>query len=256
MKEAISIAERIDIPPDVASSSNEYATRFSGETGGYFLEVQDNALKKLLSQIPPTKSIQRVLDLGGGHCQLVERYLSCGYHVYMQGSDERSFLRPISLGYNNSPYVHFITHHIEELHTIPDQSYDLVSGIRLMAHIPDWETFLNHCLRISKYGIIFDYANLYSINLLSPLLFHLKKRVEKNTRPFFCHTSRNIKNLLHRSGAARIIQEPQFVFPMGLHRALGKKKLSERLEKSASLFGLSSLGSPVMTLALKENPLS
>ena len=48
---------------DVETSSEDYARRFSGRVGEYFLEVQARAALDLLVPWPGA----RVLDVGGGH---------------------------------------------------------------------------------------------------------------------------------------------------------------------------------------------
>ena len=251
MNNTISIAERTDIPPDVASSSNEYAKRFAGEAGAYFLETQKNCVVKLLSNLVLPNENPKILELGGGHCQLLDTYLDLGFFVTIQGSDERSFIRPTELGYKNNAKIFYLELPINKLETIPDNSYDIVSGIRLMAHIANWQNYLEQALRISKHGIIFDYASLYTINILSPILFSLKKRIEKNTRPFYCQSSSDVIKTLNKHGAKEVDSIPQFIFPMGIHRIIKSKALSQKLENLGSKLGLSYLGSPVVVFAKK-----
>ena len=69
--------------PDVETASELYAKRFSGATGKWFLEVQAAELRALLADMPPGG---RVLDVGGGHAQLIPVLLSEGYETVVLGS--------------------------------------------------------------------------------------------------------------------------------------------------------------------------
>lgn len=90
-----SMASRLDVPIDVASSSNDYALRFSGPVGEYLLETQINTVKKALEKYlteAPNNTQKTVLKLGGGHCQLTQTYLDLGFKVTIQGSDKEVLL--------------------------------------------------------------------------------------------------------------------------------------------------------------------
>jgi hypothetical protein len=50
--------------PDIFSSSAEYATRFSGDIGEWFLEIQSKSVVELLNH---TKGLN-IADIGGGAC--------------------------------------------------------------------------------------------------------------------------------------------------------------------------------------------
>ena len=51
--------------PDVETSSEGYAHRFSGQVGRYFLEVQAAITLEMLAPFPGA----RVLDVGGRECR-------------------------------------------------------------------------------------------------------------------------------------------------------------------------------------------
>lgn len=243
----MSIAASIEGPPDIASSSHEYAERFKGEVGKYFLEVQQQAVAKAISK---QKNISSVLEVGGGHCQLTDFFLNQNLNVTIQGSNESSLTRAKDLGFENKVKLE-----LSPLASLcfADNSFDLVSGIRLMAHVDDWKAFLREMLRVSKQGIVFDFANIYSLNILTPLLFQIKKRIEKNTRPYSCQSMHEIRSFLHQLGCKEIVAVPQFVLPMGIHRALKSKIFSNKVESLFKIVGLNKLcGSPMIIFARKN----
>lgn len=242
----MSIVASTEGPPDIASSSHEYASRFAGSIGEYFLKVQQDAVAKAIAK---QKNISTVLEVGGGHCQLTNFYLSQGLRVTIQGSNELSLLRAKDLGFEKST-----TLNISPLASLnfADNSFDLVSGIRLMAHVDNWKDFLSEMLRVSKYGVVFDFANIYTLNILTPVLFKLKKKIENNTRPYSCQSMSEVRSHLASLGCDQIINIPQFVCPMGIHRLAKSVSFSSKIEKLFEITGIRSIcGSPVIVFAKK-----
>ncbi len=244
-----SIETRVDIPPDVASSSNQYAKRFSGPVGEYFLEVQESAIREMIKQLP---SGSKVLDIGGGHCQLTKLFLERNFDITILGSDERSFERPLSLGYAANDNLHYQT---GDLLSLPFQnnSFDLVIGIRLLSHIEVWPIFLKEMSRVSSNLVIFDYSKKGNINYFSEIIFNLKKRIERSTRPFLKQSKVEITAELSKNNFTEASSYPQFALPMGLHRMLKKEKFSRRSEDLLRQIGLTKIiGSPVIMSIKKE----
>lgn len=242
----MSIAASTDGPPDVASSSHEYASRFAGPVGEYFLKVQQDAVAKAIGN---QNDISTVLEVGGGHCQLTNFYLSRGFKVTIQGSNQQSLQRAKDLGFAKSTDLKIST--LTPL-DFADNSFDLVSGIRLMAHVDNWKDFLKEMLRASKHGIVFDFANIYTLNILTPILFKLKKKIESNTRPYYCQSMSEVKSHLVSLGCSEIIAIPQFVCPMGIHRLAKSARFSATVEDFFKTIGLNTFcGSPVIVFAKK-----
>ena len=68
---------------DVDTASDDYATRFRGAVGAWFLAEQARATRELLAGLPRGAT---VLDVGGGHAQLTPMLLEAGYVVTVVGS--------------------------------------------------------------------------------------------------------------------------------------------------------------------------
>ena len=68
--------------PDIDTASDDYARRFSGGTGAWFLDVQARAVLRLLAP----GAGRTVLDVGGGHNQLAPPLRRAGYAVTVHGS--------------------------------------------------------------------------------------------------------------------------------------------------------------------------
>ena len=68
--------------PDIESSSDAYARRFSGPLGAWFLDVQARAT---LDLVAPLRA-RTALEVGGGHAQLTGPLVGAGLAVSVLGS--------------------------------------------------------------------------------------------------------------------------------------------------------------------------
>ena len=238
-----------DSAPDIASSTEGYAGRFAGPVGQYLLRVQEQAIIEMLERAPKKG---RVLDVGGGHCQLTQLLLDRGYEVVLHGSSEQSFARANKLGLLQHPRLSTVISPLEQL-PFEDREFDIVVAIRMLAHIDEWERFLSELGRVARTEVIVDFASLYTLNIFTPILFRLKKRIEKNTRSYLCQSATEVGNTLKQAGFNRLYSRAQFFLPMGLHRALKNVPLSEKLERLSESAGATRLlGSPVIVGAVRE----
>lgn len=229
--------------PDLESSTDAYAGRFSGGVGAYFLEVQWNIVRSML---PPANNC-RVLDIGGGHAQLTPPMLRDGYDVTVLGSDDSCVQRldRATDGYNYEFAV-------GDLLDLPfhENSFDVVLAFRLLPHLQNWNRFLQEICRVAKGCVIFDYPDLRSVNSVSGSLFKLKQRVETNTRRFQCFRKRQLAEALRHYQFHVSQAMGQFVLPMAFHRAMGSETISRSVETIAKSFGLTGwFGSPVILKA-------
>lgn len=226
--------------PDIESSTDDYARRFQGPIGDWLLNVQWNAVYKLLRDCPG----KQVLELGGGHGQITGSLLDLSYHSTILGSDASCAhrLQP----YLKNPRCKF---HAGDLLNLPyhDQSFDTVIALRLMAHVDNWPRLLAEAGRVARHAVIIDYPSLVSVNLIEKLLFGLKKSIEGNTRHYRCFTTRMIADACRPIGFVPDGQQRQFFWPMVVHRAMKKPALSRMLESPCRAVGLTrAWGSPVI----------
>jgi ubiquinone/menaquinone biosynthesis C-methylase UbiE len=235
--------------PDIETSGDDYARRFDGPVGVYFLDVQARSVESFLQKLG---NVPRILEVGGGHAQLTGFLRSRGHAVVVQGSDPicaRRVQPLLSPGSSNGRFV------ASDLLSLPfrDESFDVVIAVRLLAHVNDDDTFLAELGRVARRAVIVDFAPLASANVLAPVLFRVKRLLEGNTRPFFVHSRLRLARKMRRLGFERFNYVKQFAVPMGLHRAIGRPSLSERSEAVMRSCGITRLiGSPVMMLAQKK----
>ena len=85
---------------------------------------------------------------------------------------------------------------------------------------------------------------------LEQALFEMKRGVEGDTRPFQVLGDAEVRAAFTSSGFAPTAREPEFVWPMALHRAVGVAALSRLAESASSRLGLrKAVGSPVILRA-------
>lgn len=228
---------------DIETSSDDYAERFKGEAGKYFLETQKNKTLKLLNKFKGAS----VLDVGGGHAQLAVPLVENGFKVTVVGSTSECRKR---LDHQLVPdSFSFMTADLLNL-PFEDKSFDIVIAFRLFAHEENWKIQINELCRVAKYGVIIDYPDIRSFNIFYSLLFSFKKKVEVNTRQFLTFNRKKIAKEFKESGFSKIIFEPQFFFPMVVHRTIKNRKISLFLEFLVRIFGLNYFfGSPIIVLA-------
>jgi len=136
-----------------------------------------------------------------------------------------------------------------------DQSFDIVIAIRLLAHVTRWEALVAEMCRVARRAVIVDYPDLRSVNYLADRFFGMKKKIEKNTRPFRCFRRVEIKNEFQVNGFGQTRLRPEFFIPMAVHRALGRSRVSKAAEAVCRFCGLTAwLGSPVILLARPAAP--
>ena len=226
--------------PDIATASEDYARRFAGPVGEYFLDLQARITLDLISAWPGAS----VLDVGGGHGQIAVPLVRNGYSVTVTGSDTSCRDRcDRVLGRTDYQFRR------AELLALPfaDDTFDVVVAFRLLPHVDRWQSLLDEMCRVARHGIILDYPDRRSFNLVQSTFFGWKKAIEKNTRPFRCFARGQVIDEFRQRGFSHPAIRPELFFPMVVHRAMGRVGISKLMESTASGLGITRLfGSPVI----------
>lgn len=234
-----SSSDRIETP-DIETSSDDYATRFSGATGAWLLKVQEDATIRMLSDF----SGASLLDVGGGHGQLAGMLVQRGYRVTVLGSAETCGKRLETLLVRGQ--CEFKVGNLLKL-PYEDRAFDVVISYRLLPHVTRWEQLLRELTRVARELVVIDYPSVRSFNWLAGNLFEFKKRVEGNTRPFTCFKEADLVRLCKTLGFTPVDRYPEFFLPMLIHRMVQLPRLSAAAEALFRGVGITSrLGSPVI----------
>jgi ubiquinone/menaquinone biosynthesis C-methylase UbiE len=225
---------------DIVTSSDDYAQRFAGEVGAWFLRVQADATLRMLCLYPGA----RILDVGGGHGQLAPDLVRHGYQVTVLGSDASCQKRIQELIQHN--LCAFKVGNVIDL-PYADQEFDVVVSYRLLPHVQQWRKCLAELTRVARQAVLIDYPAIRSVNYIAPLLFKLKKSVEGNTRPYTSFKESELLTAFHHNNFRCAERFPEFFFPMVLHRMMKRQHWSVFLENACRFVGFTAiLGSPVI----------
>lgn len=231
--------------PDLGSSSDDYAKRFEGAVGRYFLEVQAEAVLELLR---PWRGA-RVLDVGGGHAQLAGPLRDAGYDVTVLGSTPACSLRPRRL----CPEVPFVAGRLNDP-PFRKGAFDVVLAVRLLAHLPDWRALVRGLAHIASRAVLVEFPSPVGVNAAAGALFGLKRRVEGNTRAFHTLARSQVEREFGLLGYGACHSLTQFFWPMALHRLSKSAGLARAIEQVPRALGLTTrMGSPVVLCAAREN---
>lgn len=233
---------------DVETSSEDYATRFSGSIGNYFLSVQTKLALGLLKNF----NIKTVLDVGGGHAQLTIPLVKNHYDVTVVGSDESCRNR-----LDQFLELNQFKFRVCDMLDLPfeNNSFDAVLAFRLLPHVCRWKSLLEEMCRVSNKIIIVDYPDIRSLNIFYKFMFRIKKMLEGNTRPFSLFSRNEIMSELYQHEFGRIVYKPEFFMPMVVYRILKSVVLAQISEYFFHTIGLTRLlGSPIILRAEKLRP--
>jgi 2-polyprenyl-3-methyl-5-hydroxy-6-metoxy-1,4-benzoquinol methylase len=229
---------------DIGTSSEDYASRFTGSVGRWFVETQTRITLSLLRALPVGAS---VLDVGGGHAQIAPPLIEAGYEVTVAGSDPvcAARLKP----WLDNGRCRFEVADLQAL-PYPDRSFEAVVCLRLLAHSVSWTGLIRELCRVADRSVVIDYPSRRSINLVGEYFFSVKKNLELNTRRFLTFTPAEIARAFTSQGFIIGATEPQFLWPMVLHRLTNRAGLSNAAELPGRLLGLTRrYGSPVLLRA-------
>ena len=228
---------------DVEISSAAYARRFEGAVGRWFLDVQARTTLELLRPRPGTS----VLELGGGHAQLIGPLVEAGCDVTVYGSADRCSERLQE--WVRSGRARFCSGPLLQA-PWPDGSFHAALAFRLLPHVDRWRELVRELCRLARHVVMVDYPTARSANAVSGALFGVKKGIEGDTRPFRVFRDPEVEEAFAAAGFVRTARRPQFLLPMALHRGLRLASLSRALETTAGVAGLTrAWGSPVILRA-------
>jgi len=225
---------------DIETASEDYASRFSGEVGRYFLDVQTSLMLKLVQDFPGAS----ILDVGGGHAQLAVPLVDNGFKVSVTGSSDvcRSRLDQLL------PAGSFSYQTCDSLHLpFVDQQFDVVVAVRLLPHVKQWQPLIAEMCRVAGKSVLLDYPDRRSVNIMYDVLFDMKKKMEGNTRTYSMFSRSQLKEEFSKNNFTVTNCKPEFFWPMVLHRKLKHTGMSKALETPAKAIGLTYLfGSPII----------
>lgn len=225
---------------DADTATDDYARRFAGPVGEWFLEVQRRIVLDLLAPWPGGT----VLDLGGGHAQVAGSLVAAGHSLTVAGSRETCrerldrTLPPGSFTYRTADLLDL---------PWPDRSFDVALSLRFLSHVVRWERLLQEMCRVARHAVVLDYADRNSFNLIAGPLFAAKRKMERNTRRYHVFDRGQLVRAFRGHGFGRPVACPEFFLPMVVHRGVGRAPFTRGVEGVCRALGVTRLlGSPVI----------
>jgi SAM-dependent methyltransferase len=139
-----------------------------------------------------------------------------------------------------------------DAHTLEfaDRSFDVAISLRVLMHSPRWRVALSELCRVSSRRVIFDYPSARSAALVQSAFRRLSARVGVKTEPYRVFTDGDVAAALAGNGFQIGSIHRQFVLPIAMHKAIGSRSATTRVEAVLDRAGLLRLfGSPVTVMA-------
>jgi SAM-dependent methyltransferase len=219
--------------------------RFGGPIGELVREREEHALLASLGDVRG----RRILDVGTGTGRAALALAERGAIVTGVDASLEMLARARARAADRGLAITFDTGDAHAL-AFPDRTFDAAVSLRVIMHAPDWRRCLAELCRVSRDVIVFDYPALASAAAIQSLTRRGMHAFGARVEPYRVFTDRAVRRELSRHAFGIVRSERQFAFPIAIHKAIGSRALTERIEAAASSVGVRGLiGSPVTIAA-------
>jgi ubiquinone/menaquinone biosynthesis C-methylase UbiE len=230
---------------DPAMAETFDRARFSGPIGELLAETQAAVLRDYTGP----EGGGEVLDIGTGTGRAALVLAQAGARVTAIDASSEMLRVAEARAMSRQAAITFAVgdaHHL----AYADASFDTVVCLRVLMHTPGWRQCLAEACRVARTRVIVDYPAAFSVAALQSSARRAAHALGARTEPYRVFTARVIEDEFARRGFRITRQHRQFVLPIAVHKQLGSRALTERLERSLAAVGLLGLaGSPVTVLA-------
>ncbi len=221
------------------------AARFGGPIGRLIADTQEQQIASFLAPLEG----RRVLDVGTGTGRAAIALARRGAIVtgvdasaeMLAVAEQRARAAAVQIEFRRDD-----AHHLD----FPDRAFDAVVCLRVLMHTPDWQRSLAELCRVASHQVVLDFPAAMSAALLESTARRLMKPFGSRTEAYRVFRSGTIAAALDSNGFRLVSEHRQFVLPIALHKRLGSRAWTERVEGLLSRAGLLHVfGSPVTLLA-------
>ncbi|HXE80004.1 MAG TPA: methyltransferase domain-containing protein [Vicinamibacterales bacterium] len=139
-----------------------------------------------------------------------------------------------------------------DAHALPfaNGSFDVVVCLRVLMHTPGWRQCVGELCRVARTRIVIDYPALCSATILHAGGRRVAAAFGARTEAYRVLSDRAVRRAFAAHGFEVRRVSRQFVLPIALHKAIGSRRFTERVEAGLAAAGLLRVfGSPVTVLA-------
>ncbi|MBI2833495.1 MAG: class I SAM-dependent methyltransferase [Acidobacteria bacterium] len=221
------------------------AARFGGPIGKLLADTQELVLCRSLGSIDGCA----IIDVGTGTGRAARALARRGGRVVAVDASDAMLAVARSYAERDGLSIEFAR---ADAHVLPypDRSFDCAVSLRVLMHTPDWRRCLAELCRVTRYKLVIDYPAVGSVAALQSSIRRLASALGAPTEPYRVFSRRAIERELARGGFAVRGIHRQFVLPIAVHKRIGSRRMTVRVEDLLARIGLLRLfGSPVTLLA-------
>ena len=234
--------------PEMARTFDE--KRFGGPIGELVAGTQARVLANMIGRIHE----RDILDVGTGTGRAALLFARGGAFVTAVDASEEMLTIARQRAQEQRVKVRF---QVGDVHALrfPDRGFDVVVCLRVLMHTPDWRQSVAELCRVAERLVIVDYPSARSAAAVEAAARRLAHAVGMRTEPYRVLTQRAVAEAFDHSGFRIRSVHRQFVLPIALHKAIGSRRLTLRIEHLLDRLGLLKLfGSPVTLVAERCAP--
>jgi SAM-dependent methyltransferase len=231
---------------DPATAERFDAARFGGPIGTLIAEAQERVLTRFLEPAPGMD----ILDVGTGTGRAAILLARAGARV--TGIDASAEMLAVAARRASADPGLPLTFARGDAHTLAfsDRAFDAAVCLRVIMHAPDWRRVIGELCRVSRRRVVLDYPALASAAALQAAARRGFALAGRRVEAYRVFTDRAVRDVLASRGFRITRAERQFVLPIALHKAVGSRALTTRVERGLAAIGLLRLvGSPVTIVA-------
>lgn len=230
---------------DPAMADTFDQARFGGPIGELLAETQARVLTQFAGPLAGLK----VLDVGTGTARAALVLAEAGAEVTaLDASAEMLRVARARAEARRARIVFEVgdAHHLAHA----DRSFDLVVSLRVLMHTPDWRQCIGELCRVARSRVIVDFPSLGSVASLQALGRRAAQAAGARVEAYRVFSEAQVRDEFVVRGFRVTRIHRQFVLPITLHRRLGSRAVTERIESVLAGVGLlRAAGSPVTVLA-------
>lgn len=229
--------------PETARTFDE--RRFGGPIGDLVASTQAQVLVAFIGSLQG----RDILDVGSGTGRAALLLAHGGARVTAVDASEAMLAVARQRAAAEGVRVRFQAGDVQAL-DFPDRSFDVAVSLRVLMHTPDWRRSLSELCRVAARLVIVDYPSATSGALFESIVRRAAHRLGISTEPYRVFTDRAMADAFSRCGFRVRTVHRLFVLPIALHKAIGSRRFTLRMERWLERAGLLKVfGSPVSIVA-------